>query len=229
MQTLEFELVRDDGAAIYVNGTEVVRDNLPDGAAFDTLASATVSDESETRFRPFRVDPTLLQDGENIIAVEVHQVSDTSSDLSFNLRINSSLIASLGVASIEVIGTPFTDTDNDGMDDNWETDNGLVVGTDDSAIDSDGDSRSNLEEFLALTNPQDPASLLKIVTVSQAANGDLTVTFTSTAGKTYQLEESPDLAAFSDVDGEALTASASQSSFTIPATNLRNYLRVRVQ
>ena len=115
------------------------------------------------------------------------------------------------------------------MDDNWETANGLVVGVDDSALDADGDRRTNLEEFLALTNPQDPTSLLRVTAITQAPNGDLTVTFTSTPGVTYQLQESPDLGGFTDVDGQVLTASESQSSFTVPATGDRHLLRVRVQ
>ena len=174
------------------------------------------------------MDPTLLQDGENIIAAEVHQSGESSSDLSFDPRVNSSLVASLGIATIEVIGTPFVDTDNDGMDDNWETANGLVVGIDESALDGDGDRRTNLEEYLALTDPQDPTSLLKIVMVTRAPNGDLTVEFSSTAGLTYQLQESSDLAGFTDVDGQVLTASGSQSSFTVPSSGERHQLRVRV-
>ena len=48
-----------------------------------------------------------------------------------------------------------TDTDLDGMDDDWETTYGLSVGTDDSADDLDGDSLTNLEEYLAGTDPSD--------------------------------------------------------------------------
>ncbi|MES2476226.1 MAG: PQQ-dependent sugar dehydrogenase [Verrucomicrobiota bacterium] len=47
------------------------------------------------------------------------------------------------------------DQDDDGMPDVWETSNGLVVGTDDSALDTDGDNLSNLEEYQAGTNPQE--------------------------------------------------------------------------
>lgn len=231
VQTLSLDLLRDDGAAVYINGTEVLRDNLPGGAAFDTAATNTVNNEGESIYRPFvKIDPTLLQDGENTIAVEVHQASATSSDISFDLRVNASLVASLGIATIEVTGTPFIDTDNDGIDDNWETANGLTVGIDDSGDDDDGDGSTNREEFLALTDPQDPTSLLKIIAVAQASNGDLTVGFSSTPGKIYRLQHSPDLVRFTDVAGAQLTATGAESSFTTTSPGpTSGYLRVSVQ
>lgn len=52
-----------------------------------------------------------------------------------------------------------SDTDNDGIDDAWETANGLIIGTDDSALDNDNnggpDGLTNLQEFLRDTDPQD--------------------------------------------------------------------------
>lgn len=46
------------------------------------------------------------------------------------------------------------DSDNDGMDDEWETANGLVVGTNDAALDKDGDGLNNLKEYQMKTDPQ---------------------------------------------------------------------------
>ena len=85
---LRLGLLRDDGAAVYLNGVEVVRDNLPPGATFDTFATTFVSGGDEDEFFPFTVDPGLLVDGTNIMAVEVHQSSLTSSDLSFDLTLD---------------------------------------------------------------------------------------------------------------------------------------------
>jgi hypothetical protein len=48
------------------------------------------------------------------------------------------------------------DSDNDGMFDWWEEDNGLDVGTDDSGGDPDSDNLTNLEEYQAGTAPNDP-------------------------------------------------------------------------
>jgi hypothetical protein len=56
-----------------------------------TLASGTVADES-TFFSPVtQPDPALLVDGTDIVAVEIHQVNLTSSDISFNLSLESVL------------------------------------------------------------------------------------------------------------------------------------------
>lgn len=59
----------------------------------------------------------------------------------------------LGVYELEVFTVPAGDTDADGMSDAWELANGLNVGVDDSAGDPDGDGRTNIEEFLASTDP----------------------------------------------------------------------------
>jgi hypothetical protein len=56
------------------------------------------------------------------------------------------------------VQTTVTDSDNDGMDDSWETLNGLVVGTNDAAGDADSDGLTNLEEFDAETNPRNADS-----------------------------------------------------------------------
>lgn len=47
-----------------------------------------------------------------------------------------------------------SDSDNDGMNDDWERQHGLIVGIDDSGEDPDNDGLTNLEEFLAGTNPR---------------------------------------------------------------------------
>jgi hypothetical protein len=59
----------------------------------------------------------------------------------------------LGVAELSVMSSS-TDVDGDGMDDSWERQNGLVVGTNDAAGDPDADGLTNLEEFNAKTNPK---------------------------------------------------------------------------
>ena len=89
IRSLSLLLLRDDGAIVYLNGTEVFRSNMPVGpVSSNTLASANATplDES-TLFHPAFVDPALLVAGTNVVSVEVHQVNSTSSDLSFNLQL----------------------------------------------------------------------------------------------------------------------------------------------
>ena len=83
-------LRRDDGAVVYVNGTEVARSNLPATPAvidYLTLASSGILGSAESTFYEFTADPATLVDGTNIIAVEVHQDSANSNDLSFDLEL----------------------------------------------------------------------------------------------------------------------------------------------
>lgn len=89
---LTANLVRDDGAVVYLNGEEVYRTNLPDSEiAFDTLASNAVNDERDSH--SFEIDPSLLSEGKNVLAVEVHQVNQTSSDKFFSLSLAASSIS----------------------------------------------------------------------------------------------------------------------------------------
>lgn len=83
------QLLADDGAAVYLNGVEVARDNLPVGPLTNTtLASSNRSGGEETRLRSLQVPASALHAGTNTIAVEVHQDAARSSDLSFDLRLS---------------------------------------------------------------------------------------------------------------------------------------------
>lgn len=89
---LEVRLVRDDGAAVYLNGVEVVRDNLEDGVlTYETTAMNAAGGGSESQWRATAVSPALLVAGTNVVAVEVHQASETSSDISFNLSLSATV------------------------------------------------------------------------------------------------------------------------------------------
>ncbi len=88
--TASVRVLRDDGAVVYLNGTEVYRNNMPTGAvSFITLASTNVATGSEesSQFYGGPVPRSLFVNGVNVIAVEVHQASTNSSDLSFNLEL----------------------------------------------------------------------------------------------------------------------------------------------
>jgi hypothetical protein len=85
---LQLRYLRDDGIVIYLNGNVIVRDNFADGeVTFATPALDVISDAEESRFMTNAVDFGLLVGGTNILAVEVHQQSGNSSDLSFDLEL----------------------------------------------------------------------------------------------------------------------------------------------
>ena len=86
---LRVRLVRDDGAAVYLNGVELLRSNLPDGPLdFETPANGPAG-RPENRWHRFDVPADALVPGANILAVEVHQYRPTSSDLSFDLELTA--------------------------------------------------------------------------------------------------------------------------------------------
>jgi hypothetical protein len=90
----ELRFMRDDGIVIFINGTELPRDingnnnNMPSGpASFTTPAASSIDAANEKVWSAWQpVSTTLLQNGDNIIAVEVHQIGLTSSDITFNLE-----------------------------------------------------------------------------------------------------------------------------------------------
>jgi regulation of enolase protein 1 (concanavalin A-like superfamily) len=84
--TLTFSPVIDDGAVFYLNGQEVLRLGMPGGAiAQSTFASRVVGDAAYEG--PFQVPATGLTQGDNILAVEVHQANSGSSDIVFGSEI----------------------------------------------------------------------------------------------------------------------------------------------
>ena len=82
-------MLRDDGAIVYLNNVEVFRSNVPAGTVnYLTYASAIVGGADETTtFYGTTVSPSLLTNGLNVLAVEIHQANATSTDLSFDLEL----------------------------------------------------------------------------------------------------------------------------------------------
>ena len=86
--SLVFNVMRDDGVVVYVNGTEAFRQNMPAGTiGFNTFASNTVGGTDETTYFQ-TVTAKMLQTGTNVIAVELHQATANSSDLSFDMEVS---------------------------------------------------------------------------------------------------------------------------------------------
>ena len=85
--TLKIMSVLDDGMVVWLNGRDLFRLGVADGdATYDTLADRTVTDA--VLEGPFTVPADALVPGENVVAVEVHQISATSSDIVFGLTLD---------------------------------------------------------------------------------------------------------------------------------------------
>ena len=85
ISSLIARVVRDDGIILYLNGTEVLRDNLTN-AVINYLTTAAVAVEDEP-ILVTNINPALLIPGANVLAAEIHQQSITSSDISFDLNL----------------------------------------------------------------------------------------------------------------------------------------------
>lgn len=83
---LTASLARDDGAVVYLNGQEAFRVSMPEGTiTYATYASEVMGGADETTPVVREIAASLLVDGENVLAVEVHQANAGSSDLGMDL------------------------------------------------------------------------------------------------------------------------------------------------
>lgn len=95
-------LIRQHGAAVYLNGTEIYRDaNLPENAAYNTYAT------SSSTATPINIPiaPEFIWEGRNVLAVEVHETSTASS-----LEFNAGLTRTVGVKGLLVNDTDIDST-----------------------------------------------------------------------------------------------------------------------
>ena len=77
---LTLSMLRDDGAIVYLNGAELGRTNMPEGDVNYGTFAISPSEQTIT----ISLSATDLVAGVNVLAVEVHQSSSNSSDLSFS-------------------------------------------------------------------------------------------------------------------------------------------------
>jgi len=87
---LEMRLKYDDGAIVYLNGKEFFKtSNMDSGMAFDEYTIDGDDTPTET-FQEFsQLSPSLLLPGQNVVAVEIKQGDDRSSDISFDLQLEA--------------------------------------------------------------------------------------------------------------------------------------------
>lgn len=88
---LVFQLARDDGAVVYLNGVEIFRNNMPGGPVGpNTVAATTLNTPDETAFvqHSIRTAGSGLLASTNLVAVELHQSAAASSDGGFDLQLS---------------------------------------------------------------------------------------------------------------------------------------------
>jgi len=101
---LVLEAIRDDGMVVYLNGVEVWKSNMPSSFSWLTYANSQISGEAETTWLSKTISSNLIT-GTNVIAVEIHQFSATSQDISFDFKLTG-----YNELTTEVIREPYLQT-----------------------------------------------------------------------------------------------------------------------
>lgn len=83
--SFRLNIFADDGAVVYVNGQELARLNMPAGSiSYNTYASSANNGLNAE----YEIPRAMLNEGSNLVAVEVHQATANSSDLIFDLAMS---------------------------------------------------------------------------------------------------------------------------------------------
>ncbi len=88
--SLELDLAADDGAIVYLNGVEILRDNMPAGSVNYRTPAEGWRGGADEEFKTYTVPAAALVQGRNVVAVEVHNVWSGNADLSFDLALRPS-------------------------------------------------------------------------------------------------------------------------------------------
>ncbi len=96
ISSLVLDIDYDDGFIAYLNGKEIARDNISNPVSWNMKLNglheaALYKGENPERFFLNKFIDDYLLDGENILAVEVHNESSTSSDLSSNVFLHAGI------------------------------------------------------------------------------------------------------------------------------------------
>ena len=93
---IDLQLLYDDGGVVYLNGAEIWRVNMPAGPiGYDTFA---LGNDGENAMASLTIDSSLLLPDTNTLAIEIHQRSSGSSDLSFDFRIEATIAGQISLA-----------------------------------------------------------------------------------------------------------------------------------
>jgi len=154
--------------------------------------------------------------GQNIAVTLVFTAAVTDAQLEMDFAPGAADNARASGIQVRKIGD--VDSDDDGIPDWWMLGyfNHPTGQTNDNSLasdDADGDGMSNLQEYLAGTDPTDPSSAFRITNISIVGN-DIQVTWTTALNKTNQLESSSG----PDMDGAWLSVGPLTIGTGLPVT-----------
>ncbi len=139
--TLDLELLRDDGAVVYLNGVELMRSNMPAGAIDENTRASGFGEATVTA----NVPATSMRTGPNVLAVEVHNGSPTS-DMVFDLAMRSKVCRSCLTETFlsADAGTYIREPNTGANANNYGDDEAIEVDGDDDKTDSSGKEKNAL-------------------------------------------------------------------------------------
>ena len=174
------DYVFDDGAIVYINGTEVFRSaGIPDGVITTTTLSGL---GGETSRSSSQVDLSgILDEGPNTIAVELHQTTLDSSDAGFLLDL-------LPASSSPTAGFAFADDTFEGTNDAGSADGTLNPngGFSGGGIDVTIGGKNFITGFF---NPASSGGWKKTFTVAEASSIEVSVRYRMVLDSSYEGDE----------------------------------------
>jgi subtilisin family serine protease len=120
-------------------------------------------------------------------------------------------------------------TANDGLPDAWKNTNGLSAAANVAALDTDGDGMTNLQEFVAGTDPQLPSSAFRVTSIDTDHSTFFKVHFNGAAGKLYRLSASSDLITWLPLGTPLLSTINGMQTLSAPLSgNAAAFFRVEI-
>ncbi|MFT5498355.1 MAG: hypothetical protein ACI9TH_003766, partial [Kiritimatiellia bacterium] len=93
-------LQRDDGGVVYLNGVELDRSNMPGGTiTYRTPSGGSTGNEAD--YYPTQIAVDNLVKGTNVVAVSIHQINSSSSDIRMDLEIIAQVDPGDGLALLQ--------------------------------------------------------------------------------------------------------------------------------
>jgi hypothetical protein len=176
-------------------------------------------------FRWRRGGITYAPLGSAVLSITNVQLSDHNTFFDVIVT-NRASVGTPGVLSQRAFLHVYADSDGDRMGDSWEATNGLSsASSGDAALDSDGDGMSNLEEFIAGTQPTNAASYLKL---DLSLSPEATLEFMAMSNHNYSVQFRDDLSAgtWSNLVHAYTHATNRLERVADPAANPRRFYRL---